>query len=244
MRRRLVACAAAAALAAVALAGCGGGAGGGSGSASVWATRDDGGTRLAVGSVPAGLNAIQALDRVAKITTRYGGRYVQSVDGVAGSASARHDWFLYVNGYEADRGGVEITLHDGDIAWWDFHDWSRSESLLVAGAFPEPFLHGYGGSRRDVHVLYASPGLAGAARRIGKTVGATAVRPVADDAPAGANVVVLREGPERVRLSFRAGDGAATRPGDPVQLVISGIAAARLAADPAAYRYRYEVGPP
>ena len=242
MRLRPVACIAAVAFAAVALAGCGGGGEGG-GSASVWVTRDDGRTRLVVGTAPAGLNAIQALDRVAKLTTRYGGRYVQSVDGIAGSASGRHDWFLYVNGYEADRGGVEITLRDGDVAWWDFHDWSRSESLLVAGAFPEPFLHGYGGSRRDVHVLYASPGLAGAARQLGKIVRAIAVRPLADGAPAAANVVVLREGPERLRLSFRAGDGAVGRPGDPVQLLVSG-AAVRLAGDPAAYRYRYEVGPP
>ena len=242
MRLRLVACTATLAFAAVALAGCGGGSGGGRGVASIWVTRDDGGTRLVVDTVPAGLNAIQALDRVAKLTTRYGGRFVQSVDGVAGSASAQRDWFLYVNGYEADRGGVEITLRAGDIAWWDFHDWSRSESLLVAGAFPEPFLHGYGGRRRDVYVLYASPSLAGPARQIGKIVEATAVRPLAVGAPAEANVVVLREGLERFRLSFRAGDRAANRPGDPVQLLVSGPAV-RLAADPAAYRYRYEVGP-
>lgn len=241
MRLRLVACAATFAAATVALAGCGGG-GGRSGAASIWVTRDDGGTRLVVDTVPTGLNAIQALDRVAKLTTRYGGRFVQSVDGVAGSASARRDWFLYVNGYEADRGGVEITLRAGDIAWWDFHDWSRNESLLVAGAFPEPFLHGYGGRRRDVYVLYASPSLAGPARQIGKVVEATAVRPLAVGAPAEANVVVLREGPERFRLSFRAGGRAANRPGDPVQLLVSGPAR-RLATDPAAYRFRYEAGP-
>ena len=242
MRLRLAACAATLAFAAVALAGCGGGGGSGGGAASIWVTRDDGRTRLVVDTAPAGLNAIQALDRVAKLTTRYGGRFVQAVDGVAGSASARRDWFLYVNGYEADRGGVEITLRAGDIAWWDFHDWSRSESLLVAGAFPEPFLHGYRGSRRDVYVLYARPTLQAAAQQIGKVVKATAVRPLAAGAPAEANVVVLREGSERFRLSFRAGTDAANRAGDPVELLVSGPAV-RLAADPAAYRYRYEVGP-
>lgn len=244
MRLRLVACAAAAAVAVAAFAGCGGGGdAGGKGVASIWVTRDDGRTRLVVGTVPAGLNAIQAVDRVAKLTTRYGGRFVQSVDGVAGSASARRDWFLYVNGYEADRGGAEITLRDGDIAWWDFHDWSRSESVLVAGAFPEPFLHGYRGARRDSYVLFASPSLAAAAKKIGAIVEAAAVRPLAGGAPAEANVIVLRAGPERLRLSFRAGADAASRPGDPVQLLVSGPAV-RLATDPAAYRYRYEVGPP
>ena len=49
-------------------------------------------------------------------------------------------------------------------------------------------------------------------------------------------------GSERFRLSFRAGTEAANRAGDPVQLLVSGPAV-RLAAEPAAYRYRYEVGP-
>jgi hypothetical protein len=69
----------AAALAVAALVGCGGERG----SATLWVTKDRGTHVLLVRRVPAGLTAMQALDRAAKITTRYGGRYVQSIDGVA-----------------------------------------------------------------------------------------------------------------------------------------------------------------
>ena len=78
---RLVALAALAALA-VALAGCGS-ASGSSGSATVWVTRDRGADVLRAESVPSGESAMQALDRVASLKTRFGGRYVREVDGVS-----------------------------------------------------------------------------------------------------------------------------------------------------------------
>ena len=90
---------------------------------------------------------MQALDRMAEIKTRYAGRYVQSIDGTEGSIAARSDWFYFINGYEADRSAAEYRLRDGDVEWWDFRSWrTRMREPVVVGAFPEPFLHGYGGA--------------------------------------------------------------------------------------------------
>jgi hypothetical protein len=216
----------AAAVAAVALlAGCGGGAG--SGKATLWVTRDEGTKVLLVRTVPAGETAMQALDRSAKLSTRYGGRFVQSIDGVSGSVGSRHDWFYFVNGIEADRGAAEYRLHPGDVEWWDYRDWGKvGESVpVVVGAFPEPFLHGYGGKVRPAVVV--GPVSAGA-RALARLLRAH----VAASAPSGANVLRLVGGPHRFT--------ARMLPGGAVELDYSGNAAA-LARDPSLYRYRYSV---
>ena len=215
----------AAAVAAVALlAGCG--SGGGRGRATLWVTRDEGKKVLLVRSVPAGETALQALAREATISTRYGGRYVQAIDGIAGSLTSRHDWFYFVNGIEADRGAAEYVLHAGDVEWWDYRDWGRfGESVpVVVGAFPEPFLHGYAGKVRPAVVIGASA----AARPLARLLHGT----VATRAPAGADVLRLVGG--RPRFTARLlPDGA-------VEFSFSGDAA-RLALEPSLYRYRYSV---
>src|SRR5205823_13684918 len=65
-------------VAAAVLAGCGGDPGHG-GTARLWITSDRGAHVLLTATVPAGLTAMQALSRKAKIETRYGGHFVQSI---------------------------------------------------------------------------------------------------------------------------------------------------------------------
>jgi Domain of unknown function (DUF4430) len=127
---------------AFALAGCGGSERG-HGTATLWVTRDRGARVVYAGSVPAGLSGIQTLERRLKVSTRYGGRYVQSIDGIAGSLGAQRDWFFYVDGVEGDRSAADVRIHPGDVLWWDYRHWTpATESIpVVAGAFPEPFLH-------------------------------------------------------------------------------------------------------
>ena len=92
---------------------------------------------------------MRALASEADVETRYGGRYVQAVNGIEGSLSAQRDWFWFVNGYEGDRSAASYRLHDGDVAWLDYRAWQREgEARVVVGAFPEPFLHGYAGKTR------------------------------------------------------------------------------------------------
>jgi Domain of unknown function (DUF4430) len=135
---------------AVAIAGCGLGAGKGTSGASLTVTRGFGTT--VVGSVteahvPGSETVMRMLERSFRVSTRYGGGFVQSIDGVSGTA-ARRDWFYYVNGIEASLGASGTTIHRGDRVWWDLHDWSATDSIpAVVGAFPEPFIHGIGGRR-------------------------------------------------------------------------------------------------
>jgi hypothetical protein len=189
--------------------------------------------------VPAGLTAMQALDRSADIKTRYSGRYVQAINGIEGSIDARRDWFYFINGYEADRSAAEYRLHDGDVEWWDFRSWRvRMRAPVVVGAFPEPFLHGYGGSRRPARVLFSLDAQRSAAQRLARLIGGRATRGLNASPAKNMNLLVLRPpGPKPV---LHAGGGSA--PGDPVVFTFSGNAELLLRRVPFG-RFRYQVGP-
>lgn len=126
---------------ALVLAGCGG-SGRGHGTATLWVTTDRGAHVVFSGSVPAGSDGIRTVEGKLKVTTRYGGRYLQSVNGVAGSLSQQRDWFFYLNGIEGDRSAAEVTIHPGDVLWWDYRHWNGATMHVpvVAGAYPKPFL--------------------------------------------------------------------------------------------------------
>jgi hypothetical protein len=209
--------------AAALVAGCGGGE---HGQATVWITRDQGETVLLVRHVPAGETAMRALDRSAKIDTRYGGRFVEAINGLSGSVSTRHDWFYFVNGIEATRGAVDYRLRNGDVEWWDYRDWGRvgQNVSVVVGAFPEPFVHGYGGKVRPAVVVGSGHGAQLLATLVHGHVVARA--------PNGANVLRLVSGPARFT--------ARMLPSGAVEFTYAGDAT-RLARHPALYRYRYSV---
>ena len=106
---------------ALALAGCGGSGGGGSVTLKV--TRDHGRHVFFRAKVPAGLTAMQALERKADVKTSYGGRFVVAINGIA---SATHrDWFYFINGSLGDRSAAEVRLHAGDVELWDYRGWSN-----------------------------------------------------------------------------------------------------------------------
>lgn len=181
---------------------------------------------------------MQALDRVADIETRYGGRYVQSIDGVAGSLTRRRDWFYFINGYEGDRSAAEYRLHDGDVEWWDFRSWkSKMREPIVVGAFPEPFLHGFDGKRRPVRVVYFTPKQRVDAERVAKLVHGRATRDIFVAQAKHWNVLVLAttKGKPSFRTSYPS-----TSPGSPVGLVFAGDPALLLTKPPFGH-LRYEV---
>ena len=201
-------------LAALALAGCGGGARS-SGHATLWITHDRGSSLVLEARVPAGETLLRALRSKADVDTRYGGRFVQSIDGVAGSLSRRHDWFWFVNGLAGDTSAAEYRLHDGDVAWWDYRDWSGDADMLevVAGAFPEPFLHGYDGKTRAAAVRYAV-GAAAAPRRVAAGAARRDVAPVGTAVAANANLFELATGAPHLTAALRspgAGPSGAVR---------------------------------
>jgi Domain of unknown function (DUF4430) len=212
-------------LAAAALAGCGCGSGE-HGTATLWVTRDQGAHVLLTRDVPAGLTAMQALDRATAVETRYGGRFVQGINGVEGSLGRRHDWFYFINGYEADRSASEYRLHDGDVEWWDYRSWIASDGgpLVAVGSYPEPFLHGFGGKLRPVFAVGPVP------RSVAARLRARVVAPGAP-IPPGANVLACGSAQTLARFRFDGGSA-----GDPVLVT----ADCRLLAErPRLLRFRY-----
>ena len=107
---------------------------------------------------------MRMLERSFKVTTRYSGGFVESIDGHAGSSS-RLDWFYYVNGIEASLGAAGTSVHKGDRIWWDLHDWTATDSIpAVVGSFPEPFIHGIDGRRFPVTLECATDATAACQR--------------------------------------------------------------------------------
>ncbi len=88
------------------------------------------------------------------IETRFGGRFVQAIDGLEGhGAGGEADWFFFVNGVEASVGAADFELSPGDRVQWDYRDWQAAMRVpAIVGAYPEPFLHGLEGERRPVRV--------------------------------------------------------------------------------------------
>ena len=228
-------------LAALVLAACGSAGGSGGGTAQLWVTRDQGASVVLTATVPAGLTVLQALDREADIKTRYGGRFVQSIQGIQGSLAAERDWFYFLNGIEPDVGAAEVTLHAGDIAWWDYRSWRQDQvQSVVVGAFPKPLTDGFDGKRRPIRVEAPDdPELqkaaAGLAQLLGRGGGAGAPNVFC-------LVVLLGQNAQGAELTATRG----TANDSPVTFVLAGSRAAVLAAsralvrDPAVVRYRYE----
>ena len=126
---------------------------------------------------------MRVLDRNAEITTRYGGGFVQSIDGLEAEerVGRSSDWFFYVNGVESPVGAADYPLHGGEAIWWDYRDWSAAMRVpAVVGSWPQPFLGGYDGKRHPVAVecLGGGRGLrARCAQRLGTAAGRRAAAP-------------------------------------------------------------------
>ena len=99
---------------------------------------------------------MRLLQRSFDVKTRFGGNFVQEIDGVSGGREdgSRVDWFYYVNGIESSEGAGERQLHAGDRVWWDHHDWETAMRIpAVVGAFPEPFRSGVDGKKLPIRLV-------------------------------------------------------------------------------------------
>ena len=144
----------------LACGGCGLGPGPASkGGVSLTITRGFGSRQVHVATsskVPGSETVMRMLERSFTVSTRYGGGFVQSINGLAPSG-AHNDWFYYVNGVQASKGAASTAVHAGDRIWWDLHDWSATESIpAVVGSFPAPFTSGIAGKRYPVTLECAS----------------------------------------------------------------------------------------
>ena len=158
--KRALACVLAIAAVAVPASGCGFGAGSKQASeGSLTVTRDFGSESLGrrrTAGVSESDTVMRLLQRDFQVDTRYGGKFVQEIDGVAGGreGGSRVDWFYYVNGIEASVGAAERKVSAGDRIWWDHHDWSATMRVpAVVGSFPEPFTSGVDGRKLPVRIV-------------------------------------------------------------------------------------------
>lgn len=149
---------------ALAAAGCGLGPGDGVGDVELTVTRDYGTVPMLhrqLDDVTEADTVMRVLDRSAEITTRYGGGFVQSIDGFEGSGGGGRDWFFYVNGLWSPVGAADYPLHGGEAIWWDYRDWSVGERVAAAvGSWPQPFADGYEGAFHPTAVLCLDGGSA------------------------------------------------------------------------------------
>jgi hypothetical protein len=108
-----------------------------------------------------GDTVMRALERDYEVKTRYGGGFVQEIEGLSGGRENGRpvDWFYYVNGIEAPQGAAQRRISPGDDIWWDRHAWQAAQRIpAVVGSFPEPFLAGSGGRRIPVQLLCEGAG--------------------------------------------------------------------------------------
>ncbi len=146
------------ALCAVAAAGCGLGPGSSTGEVELTISRDYGRELLSRETDESRQSdtVIRILDRQAQIETRYGGGFVQSIEGLSGGErdGRRFDWFFYVNGIESPVGSADYRPEGGDRIWWDYRDWSSAMRVpAVVGSFPEPFVHGFEGDHWETDLV-------------------------------------------------------------------------------------------
>jgi hypothetical protein len=156
-RSRGTAVATALLLAALAAAGCGLGPGPGVGEVELTVTREYGSVPMLRHSVEANESdtVMRVLEGGAEISTRYGGGYVQSIDGVAEAQrdGDPYDWFFYVDGVESPIGAADYALRGGERVWWDYRDWAATNRVpAVVGSWPAPFVDGYDGRSHPVAV--------------------------------------------------------------------------------------------
>lgn len=152
--------------AAIAAAGCGLGPGSGVGDVELTVTRDYGTVSVLhrqLDDLTESDTVMRALEGSADITTRYGGGFVQSIDGLQAEedVDSSLDWFFYVNGVESTVGAADYPLHGGESIWWDYRDWSGAMRVpAVVGSWPQPFIGGYDGEAWPVAVECVGGGTA------------------------------------------------------------------------------------
>jgi hypothetical protein len=134
---------------------------------------------------------MRLLEGNAEISTRYGGGFVQSIDGVEATQrdGSPYDWFFYVDGVESPIGAADYALKGGERIWWDYRDWAATNHVpAVVGSWPAPFAGGYGGKRHPVTVECEGGG--GACAKVREALEGEGVT-IAAGAPAGAIRVLV-----------------------------------------------------
>lgn len=218
--------------AALAVAGCGLGPGADVGGVELTVTREYGSVPVLehdVGGVKESATVMRVLEANAKITTRYGGGFVQSIEGLEGEqrGGRSYDWFFYVNGVQSPIGAADFSLRGGERIWWDYRDWTAADNVpAVVGSWPAPLRGGYEGRAHPVTLsCEGGEGACGLTREALRAAGVV----IAGGSPPGAIRVLV--GPW---ARLRSDPAAALLDGGPAE---SGVFA-EFVSGPGGYRLR------
>ncbi len=153
-------------------------------------------------------SALQILKEVATVETKYSGRFVNSINGIAGENDEMEDWFFYINGIAAKAGADEYVLGAGDIQHWDFRDWSYRQFVpAVIGDYPQPFRSGHADNQAVTMVVYEEP-FAGEAESLVEILKSDGISPVStadvkmlSEEARGQNNLIIIAAPENGLIS-------------------------------------------
>jgi hypothetical protein len=142
---------------ALAAAGCGLGAGEEVGRVKLTVTREFGSVPMLQREIDGHSSdtVMRLLESSAEIDTRYGGGFVESIDGVSEEQrdGDPYDWFFYVDGTESPIGAADVSIRGGERIWWDHRNWSTTTHVpAVVGSWPAPFAYGFEGIEPSVEV--------------------------------------------------------------------------------------------
>jgi hypothetical protein len=106
--------------------------------------------------------AIAVLQDGVEIETKYGGGFVNSINGISsqfeGNNGQKLDWFYYMNGMSCNIGASDYTVNLGDIEHWDFRNWGYYQMTpAIIGDFPQPFVNGFNGKVYPTTIVYEQP---------------------------------------------------------------------------------------
>lgn len=108
----------------------------GAGEFTIVVSEDNGATVIAKKTVPivTGESLMDYMHQYFTITTAYGDNFMVSINGIKSQwtgvpVDKRQpvDWFLYVNGNQAQVGAADIYPHAGDVDTWDYHRWDPAK---------------------------------------------------------------------------------------------------------------------
>ena len=110
-------------------------------------------------SIGPDITALDALQSVAGVETKYGGGFVSAIEGIGseygGPDNKKKDWFFYINGIAGNIGAGDYILRAGDVEQWDFRDWSYQQFVsAVIGGYPQSLLNGFGDKTAPTFVVY------------------------------------------------------------------------------------------
>ncbi len=101
-----------------------------------------------------GLSVMEILKKNTNVETAFGGAFVTAINGLKKSPGC--DWFYYVNGIMANVGALQCIPKDGDLIWWDLHEWMDSAIIpALIGAYPQPFVS-RGECENPMRIIYTA----------------------------------------------------------------------------------------